>query len=174
MLTIITVLLADAFNSITQPMCSSTHIASLADSELQLLIYRRAAHFSHGILRNTHQLGLARRFDYRHRHPSFCDACPAGNSCYPSTTTTRTRASQPLEMIHCDLWGKAQCRSLHGNRYVIYFVDDYSRYIKLYFLTSKDQAAGALRTFINEHAAPLKIHLRAIQSDGGGEFLGDF
>jgi len=174
MLTIITVLLADAFNSITQPTCNPTRLAALADADMQHLMHRRAAHFSHGVLRKTHQLGIARGFDYRHRHPVFCDACPAGNSRYPSTTTKRTRASQPLELVHCDLWGKAQCRSLHGNRYAMCFVDDYSRYIKLYFLPSKDKAADALRAFIDEHAAPLKLNLHAIQSDGGGEFLGAF
>jgi hypothetical protein len=174
MMTIVSVLLAHAFESITHPTCSTTHLATLTDADMQHLMHRRAAHFSHGVLRKTHQLDIARGFDYRHRHPVFCDACPAGNSRYPSTTTKRTRASQPLELVHCDLWGKAQCRSLHGNRYAMCFVDDYSRYIKLYFLPSKDKAADALRAFIDEHAAPLKLNLHAIQSDGGGEFLGAF
>ena len=93
---------------------------------------------------------------------------------YPHLGTPRSRASQPLELVHTDLWGKAQCPSLRGNRYAICFVDDYSRHIAIYFLKRKADAAGALRKFIDEYATPLRINIRTMQSDGGGEFLGEF
>ena len=57
---------------------------------------------------------------------------------------------------------------------MICFVDDYSRHIALYFLRRKADAATALRQYIDEHATPLNLKIRTIQSDGGGEFLGEF
>ena len=170
----VTVLLAQALNTVMHPTDDEQAIALLSDSEQQQLAHRRAAHFSHNILRRTALRGLARGFTYSHRHPTFCDACPAGNSMYPHLGTPRSRASQPLELVHTDLWGKAQCPSLRGNRYAICFVDDYSRHIAIYFLKRKADAAGALRKFIDEYATPLRINIRTMQSDGGSEFLGEF
>ena len=167
------VLLATALNSILHPTCNETHVALLTSSEQQHLEHRRAAHFSHATLRRT--AGLCRGFEYHHtHHPPFCDCCPAGNSKYPSLKTKRTRASQPMERIHCDLWGRTQCPSTNGNNYVICFVDDFSRHITVKFLKRKSDAAAALREYIDEFSVPLQINIRMIQSDAGGEFHGDF
>lgn len=167
------VVLATAMSTIMHPTCTEEHAAMLTSAEQQHLSHRRATHYGHAALRRT--AGLCRGFDYRHtNHPPFCDCCPAGNSKYPSLKSKRTRASQPMERVHCDLWGRAQVSSLNGNRYVICFVDDFSRHIAVYFLKKKDDAPAALLKYIDEHSTPLHINIRSIQSDGGGEFIGEF
>ena len=167
------VVLATAMSTIMQPTCTEDHVAMLTSAEQQHLSHRRAIHYGHAALRRT--AGLCRGFDYRHtNHPPFCDCCPAGNSKYPSLKSKRTRASQPMERVHCDLWGRTQVSSLNGNRYVICFVDDFSRHIAVYFLKKKSDAPAALLKYIDEHSTPLHIDIRSIQSDGGGEFIGEF
>ena len=159
--------------AIISPTCSEEHMAMLTSADHHHLVHRRAAHFAHDTLRRT--TNMTRGFDYHAtHHPPFCDSCPAGNSKYPTLKTKRSRASQPMERIHCDLWGKTQSPSLNGNRYVICFVDDYSRHIALYFLKRKSDAPAALLKYIAEYATPLQINVRRIQSDGGGGFLGPF
>ena len=70
--------------------------------------------------------------------------------------------------------GAKQCASINGSRYAICFVDDFSRHVAVYFLKKKSDAASALRQYIDEHSVPLQIRIRQIQSDAGGEFLGEW
>lgn len=145
----------------------------LTSAEQQHLTHRRGAHFAHNTLRRT--AGMCRGLDYSYRfHPPFCDSCPAGNARYPHLGAKRTRASQPMELVHCDLWGPSQVPSINGNKYVICFVDDFSREVAVYFLKRKSHAAQALRDYIDAYSTPLQIRIRQVQSDGGGEFHGEF
>ena len=61
-----------------------------------------------------------------------------------------------------------------GNKFLIIFTDDYSRYSALYALSKKSSAVDALRKYIDEHVVTLGTRLKALQADGGGEFLGSF
>ena len=166
-------LLATALQSILNITDTPEHVAMLTNAEQQTLAHRRAAHFSHGILRRTPELTRGFTYPYRH-HPQFCDSCPSGNSKYPTLKTPRTRASQPLELVHTDLWGKTQCKSINGNSYAICFQDDFSKHIAVYFLKRKSDAASALLKYIDQHSTPLQIRIRHIQSDFGGEFQGEW
>lgn len=44
-----------------------------------------------------------------------------------------------LDYAHSDLWGPAQVPSLSGGRYIVIFIDDFSRKFWLYILKTKDQ-----------------------------------
>jgi len=50
-----------------------------------------------------------------------------------------TRASQPLQLVHSDLMGPFQIKSLKGASYVLTFIDDFSRMTFGYLLEHKDQ-----------------------------------
>ena len=125
-------------------------------------------------MRQTFKNNLCTGFDYDHTRHKFCEICPLGNSKVPSLNQARTRATQPCELVHVDLWGPSPVRSLTGNKYLIVFTDDFSRYSAIYALSKKSAAVNALRRYIDEQASPLGTHIRTIQSDGGGEFLGSF
>ena len=137
-------------------------------------MHRRSAHFSNQILRRTHKEKLCEGFEYDFTHHAFCDICPLGNSRVATLKGTRTRATQPCELVHVDLWGPSPVRSHTGNKYLIIFTDDYSRYSALYALSKKNSAVNALRKYLDDHVVPLGTRLKALQTDGGGEFLGSF
>jgi hypothetical protein len=44
-----------------------------------------------------------------------------------------------VELLYIDLFGLIRTRSLSDNRYVFVIVDDFTRYIWVLFLTSKDE-----------------------------------
>ncbi|GJR30050.1 retrovirus-related pol polyprotein from transposon TNT 1-94 [Tanacetum coccineum] len=45
-----------------------------------------------------------------------------------------------LELLHMDLCGQMRVASINGKKYILVIVDDYSRYIWVYFLRTKDEA----------------------------------
>ena len=82
-----------------------------------------------------------------------------------------SHATQSLALIHIDLQGPVPHPSTIGARYFLIFIDNYSRYTQIYFLSTKDQT---LSTFINFHKMvenQLTTSIKCIQFDNGGEFL---
>ncbi|GJT15479.1 putative ribonuclease H-like domain-containing protein [Tanacetum coccineum] len=77
-----------------------------------------------------------------------------------SLTTAQHKASckskiqnsitQPLFMLHMDLFGPTFVSSLMNKKYCIVVTDDYSRFTWAFFLTTTDETSGILKSFINE------------------------
>ncbi|XP_075659119.1 uncharacterized protein LOC142628998 [Castanea sativa] len=70
-----------------------------------------------------------------------CRPCQLGKqtkSKHPGTQTSST--SRPLELLHVDLMGLTQTKSLRGKRYIMVVVDDLIRYSWVILLRSKSDA----------------------------------
>ncbi|RVX17039.1 Retrovirus-related Pol polyprotein from transposon RE1 [Vitis vinifera] len=63
-----------------------------------------------------------------------CKICPLAKSHSLPYSLSSSHASQPLALIHTDLWGLAPSPSTSGARYFLLFIDDYSRSIACVFL----------------------------------------
>ena len=72
-----------------------------------------------------------------------------------------TRASQPLQLVHLDLMGPFQTKSLKGASYVLTFIDDFSRMTFGYLLEHKDQTFESFKVFkaFVENQSNLKIKM---------------
>jgi hypothetical protein len=104
-----------------------------------------------------------------------CDICQAGKHSHASfSTPVVERAAERLGLVHTDLCGPMEVESVGRSRYAICFTDDKTRFRWVYFLKQKSDAAGALESLLEDAAKPEGIRLRAVRSDGGGEFAGDF
>ena len=57
------------------------------------------------------------------------------------------RASGVLECVHSGILGPISTEAVDGHRYAIGFVDSFSRYQKLYFLRSRDEAIEKVEQF---------------------------
>ncbi|GJY28058.1 putative ribonuclease H-like domain-containing protein [Tanacetum coccineum] len=58
--------------------------------------------------------------------------------------------TQPLFMLHMDLFGLTFVSSLMNKKYCLVVTDDYSRFTWVFFLASKDETSGILKSFITE------------------------
>nr|GEX64345.1 retrovirus-related Pol polyprotein from transposon TNT 1-94 [Tanacetum cinerariifolium] len=61
-----------------------------------------------------------------------------------------TRSNDLLEIIHTDICGPFDTPSFTEEKYVITFIDDFSRYGYVYLLYEKSQSINALEVFVNE------------------------
>ena len=63
--------------------------------------------------------------------PTLCHGCKTGKStCKPFPSSSR-KVTQILELVHSDLAGSMQTKSLQGSYYTATFIDDYSSYAVL-------------------------------------------
>ena len=86
----------------------------------------------------------------------------------------RTRASKPLERIHTDIMGPLKPVSFPGeNKYILTFIDDYSRFAKLYSLKNKSQAGECLEKYLQNSRNMLGENKKVcyIRADNAKEYV---
>ena len=58
-----------------------------------------------------------------------CNACQHGEQTKSSFKSIKNvMTTHPLELIHIDLFGPTQVKSLNGNRYVFILINNFSRF----------------------------------------------
>ncbi|GJR76348.1 putative ribonuclease H-like domain-containing protein [Tanacetum coccineum] len=63
-------------------------------------------------------------------------------------TKTENSISLPLHLFHMDLFGPTFVKSLMKKMYCLVVIDDYSRFTWVFFLATKDETSGILKSFI--------------------------
>ena len=74
-----------------------------------------------------------------------CDSCILGKHSKNPFHEFNLRACIKLELIHSDLCGPMPIISANGNKYLMNFVDDYTRMYWVYLLKKKSEAYGAFK-----------------------------
>ncbi|GJQ97522.1 putative ribonuclease H-like domain-containing protein [Tanacetum coccineum] len=100
-----------------------------------------------------------------------CVACQKGKqhkaSCKSKLVTS---VSQPLQILHMDLFGPTFVKSIMGKAYCLVVTDDYSRFSWVFFLAKKDETSGILKNFITRIENQLNHKVKIIRCDNGTEF----
>ena len=101
-----------------------------------------------------------------------CEGCVYGKQIRKSFPVGKAlRASECLELIHADLCGPMQTKSLGGSRYFLLFTDDYSRMSWVYFLENKSEACRQFQKFKAMVENQSGCHIKTLRTDRGGEFV---
>ncbi|GJX39189.1 putative ribonuclease H-like domain-containing protein [Tanacetum coccineum] len=100
-----------------------------------------------------------------------CVACQKGKQHKASCKTKLVSSiSQPLQMLHMDLFGPTFVKSLNKKMYCLVVTDDFSRFSWVFFLASKDETSGILKTFITGIENQINHKVKIIRCDNGTEF----
>jgi transposase InsO family protein len=81
------------------------------------------------------------------------------------------RASSPLDLIHSDLMGPFPHPSIGKARYVLTFLDDYSRYTWVFFLRHKSEVFEHLKEFKALVETQSGRNIKSLHTDNGGEYV---
>ena len=105
-----------------------------------------------------------------------CAGCLAGKSHRaPFPLQASHRATQPLELVHSDVCGHIRENEVSPKRYIITFIDDYSRFTWASITSSKD-GGTVLSQFVRYKAWAERytgFQVKALRTDGGGEYIND-
>ncbi|GKD70435.1 putative ribonuclease H-like domain-containing protein, partial [Tanacetum coccineum] len=100
-----------------------------------------------------------------------CVACQKGKQHRASCKSkTENSISLPLHLLHMDLFGPTFVKSLMKKMYCLVVTNDYSRFTWVFFLATKDETSGILKSFITgiENLEDHKV--KVIRCDHGTEF----
>ena len=97
------------------------------------------------------------------------------NVCVKTKSTKKTyklvgRETKFLSLIHSDLGDLKQTMTRSGKRYFVTFIDDYSRYTKLYLLSHKDEVSEIFLKYEAEMENQLIRKMTRLRSDRGGKY----
>ncbi|KAJ0540969.1 putative RNA-directed DNA polymerase [Helianthus annuus] len=100
-----------------------------------------------------------------------CDACLLGkHSRAPFPNQAKFRSLKPLDLVYGDLCGPITPPTHAGKKYIFLLVDDCTRYMWAYLLTSKDQAFETFKEFKEKVEKEAQTKLKMLRTDRGGEF----
>lgn len=100
-----------------------------------------------------------------------CETCAKGKQTRLSFKSSVSETSKILEIIHSDLMGPMETRSISHARYILTFVDDFSKKVFCFFLKAK---SDVLETFIEFKAfveTQTEGKIKKFRTDNGGEYL---
>ncbi|KAI3735349.1 hypothetical protein L6452_14844 [Arctium lappa] len=100
-----------------------------------------------------------------------CVACLKGKQHKTSHKTKELNTiSSCLQLLHMDLFGPTNVMSIGKKSYCLVIVDDYSRFTWVYFLRTKDETSGLIKSFILRIENQTNQKVKIIRSDNGTEF----
>ncbi|GKD63476.1 putative ribonuclease H-like domain-containing protein [Tanacetum coccineum] len=82
---------------------------------------------------------------------------------------TENSISLPLHLLHMDFFGPISIKSLMKKMYCLVVTDDYSRFTWVFFLATKDETCGILKSFITGIENLVDHKVKVIRYDNGTE-----
>lgn len=143
------------------------NISSVCSS--QELWHKRLGHLN---LRAMDQIKMmVTGVNFNNSNHSPCISCIQGKQTKQPFKRSGRRASDLLQLVHTDLCGPMEEKSFGGHRYMLVFIDDFSRKIFVYFLKEKN---GVFKKFVEFKAAvenEVNKSIKVLRSDNGGEYI---
>ncbi|GJT41173.1 putative ribonuclease H-like domain-containing protein [Tanacetum coccineum] len=154
------------------PKGGLTCLFAKATSDESKLWHRRLGHINFKTMNKLVKGNLVRGLPSKlFENDQTCVACQKGKqhraSCKSKTVSS---ISQPLHMLHMDLFGPTFVKSLMKKMYCLIVTDDYSRFSWVFFLATKDETSGILKSFITRVENLIDQRVKVIRCDNGTEF----
>ena len=143
-----------------------------SSEENAMLWHNRYGHLSFTGLNLLQQKEMVIGLPNLNASTKVCGDCLTGKqqrNSFPKESTWR--ATQVLQLIHFDICGPITRISNSNKRYIITFIDDYSRKVWAYFLVAKSEAFTVFKLFKNHVEKETGLCIHSLRTDRGGEFI---
>ncbi|GJX70251.1 putative ribonuclease H-like domain-containing protein [Tanacetum coccineum] len=154
------------------PKESLTCLVAKATLDESMLWHRRLGHVNFKTINKLVKENLVRVLPLRHfENDQTCVAYLKGKQHKASCKSKiQNSITQPLFMLHMDLFSPTFVSSLMNKKYCLVITDDYSRFTWVFFLASKDETSGILKSFITEIENLVDKEVKIIRCDNRTEF----
>ncbi|KAL0548614.1 hypothetical protein IC582_013069 [Cucumis melo] len=159
-------------DSIYVMSAETTYINKTQKNETAYLWHARLGHVSYSKLKtiiNKFMLKGLPQLDIR--EDMVCVGFQYGKAHQPPFKQSKFRAKQPLELVHSDVFGLVKQSSISGMRYMVTFIDDFSRYVWVFFMKQKSEKIIKLKKFKEQVKNELGKRIQCLRSDNRGEYI---
>nr|GFA01349.1 hypothetical protein [Tanacetum cinerariifolium] len=146
---------------------------SQASKTKSWLWHRRLSHLNFGAINHLARQGLVRGLPkLKFEKDNLCSACAMGKSTRKTHKPKSEETNQEkLYLLHMDLCGPMRVESVNGKKYILFIIDDYSRFTWVKLLRSKDETPDFNIKFLKMIQVRLKVPVRRIRMENGTEFV---
>lgn len=103
---------------------------------------------------------------------NLCGICQEGKMSRKPFAKFKPRQSKAiLDLVHSDVCGPMPTQTPSGKRYLLTFIDDYSRFTFVYLLRNKNEVTEKLKQFVELMKTSKGIKPKVINTDRGGEYV---
>ncbi|KAL9429389.1 hypothetical protein AB3S75_031241 [Citrus x aurantiifolia] len=131
----------------------------------------RYGHLSYKGLRTLQYKKMVEGIPHFDAPSRVCEGCLTGKQNRDTIPRkSNWRATEKLQLIHADLCGPIYPISNSKKRYLLCFIDDFSRKAWIYFLVEKSEALNLFKHFKNHVEKEVGGYIKCLRTDRGGEF----
>ncbi|GJZ18736.1 putative ribonuclease H-like domain-containing protein [Tanacetum coccineum] len=154
------------------PKGGLTCLFAKATSDESKLWHRRLGHLNFKTMNKLVKGNLVRGLPPKlFKNDQTCVACQKGKQHRASCKSkTENSISLPLHLLHMDLFGPTFVKILKKKMYCLVVTDDYSRFTWVFFLATKEETSGILKSFITGIKNLVDYNVKMIRCDNGTEF----
>nr|GEU55526.1 hypothetical protein [Tanacetum cinerariifolium] len=154
------------------PLGDLTCLFAKATLDESNLWHRRLGHINFKTMNKLFKGNLIRGLPLKiFENDHSCVACRKGKQHKASCKSKPVSfISQPLIMLHMDLFGPTFVKSLNKKSYCIVVTDDYSRFSWVFFLATKDETNKIIKTFITGIKNQINHKVKIIRCDNRTDF----
>jgi len=144
--------------------------ALMTIAEKSMLWHRRLGHRNDESIKRlcSKEVGIPQDF----QGEETCNVCKLSKHTMTSFPRSCDRkAIIPFELVHIDLVGPIEVELLGGAKYAMVIIDEYSRWLTVYGLSSKSQSFNTFKQYLLDVQAMGSGHrVKGIRSDNAAEF----
>jgi transposase InsO family protein len=154
-------------------VCADSHLALASTiTTTEQLWHQRYGHINHHDLILLQKNSMVEGLPVIKNVHLECSACALGKQhrdAFP--VHQEKRHTDLLELIHTDVCGPMQTKSLGGSSYFLTFIDDRSRYTWIYFIRRKGDVFEYFKEFRIMIEKQTGKCIKILRSDSGGEYV---
>ena len=99
-----------------------------------------------------------------------CDVCLLGKMTALPFPKRSQRSTGVLDIVHSDVWGPSRTESFKRKKYFVTFIDDYSRWCEVYFLSKKGDVLQAFKDYKVRVETFTGKRIKFLMTDNGREY----
>ncbi|SCV72359.1 BQ2448_3896 [Microbotryum intermedium] len=152
------------------------HLALLSRSQTSvplLTLHRCLGHLAPSSIQRMITAGLLEGFGAGYSDKEVekfvCNACLSAKGHHLPFPDSESHSQERLGLVHSDVLSFPE-RSRTGKRYLVTFLDDYSRKLWTYAIGHKSEVFGVFKTWLTEVKLETGVTLKVLHTDNGGEY----
>ena len=83
----------------------------------------------------------------------------------PIPKKVENKAKEALKLVYSDVLGPFEVASLNGSKYAVSFIDEYTKYAVVKYMSNKSQVLDKFKEYVAENGTP-----RTLRTDNGAEY----
>ena len=99
-----------------------------------------------------------------------CHICHLAKQKHLPYSLSDNKASTSFQLLYLDIWGPYSVSTLHGHRYFLTIVDDFSRFTWVHLMIHKSKTQSLIQNFIKMVETQFAKTVKVLITDNGLEF----